>query len=72
MSICEKEMTHIPPVIVTFLLFPNAFGRVAVTRLGMSRHHFMWIRITFKSDVTGIKERGTTTGCSECFEFGQV
>ena len=41
MSICEKEMTQVPPVIVAFLLFPNAFGRTTLVRLGMSMHHFI-------------------------------
>ena len=72
MSICEIEMTQVPPVIVTLLLYPNALGRVTVVRLGMSRHHFIWVRITFKSDKTWIKEGGTATGCCECAEFGQV
>ena len=58
------------PRMVTSFLYSNAFGRYTSVRLGMSKHHSKWMRITFESDVTRITECVTITSSSECCEFG--
>ena len=64
-------------MIVTDFLEMNALGRDTSVRLGMSKRHSYWMRITLKSDVMRLHECETmqtiiTIPCSECCEFGQV
>ena len=45
MSIRERGMKWVLPVIVTSFLYQNASGRYTSVRRGMSKHHSQWMRI---------------------------
>ena len=78
MSIRERGMKGVLPVIVTDFVLRNAHGRYTSVRLDMSKHHLLWMRITLESDVTRVIECVTILPVyllccgSECSEFGQV
>ena len=78
MPIYERRMKGELPLTVMSILYLNAPGRTTSVRLGMSKHHSIWMRITLKSDVTRIPECVTAVfvyclcSGSECCEFGQV
>ena len=73
MSIRERGMKRVLPLIVTSVLYLNACGRTTSVRLGMSEHHFKWVKSTLETDVTRILECATEIVISsECCEFGQV
>ena len=61
---------------MTSVLYLNAYfeERYTSVRLGMSKHHSLWMGITLESDVTRICEGAIRIAAlsSECCEFGQV